>query len=182
MLKTAKASRLIDVPRSTLFSLLTDYDSYQVWAHDITHSRTLAREGDVSIVEVVAPRFGGGTFVFELVHTPPVSVTFSQVGRYGGGVSGRWDLEESVGGRESLLEGRMSARAAFYDLSCSRRMREALTSVLGSLAEHASRLETAPVEESRRRILAVVRKGPSLEVWLDEERFHLVKSSGDGER
>ncbi len=173
MLKTETASAQFDIPAPALYAMLTDYDSYSEWIREITHSRTLAKEGDVVIAEFEAPRYSSGKLVMEFIHSPPVSVLYSQVDRYRErGLSGRWDLAEGEGEKGVVLRGRMNAKTSFYNLSSRKKVREALAGIVAAIPERANRL--AP-HESRRRILSVVKQGQNLRVWLQGETFELNK-------
>jgi ribosome-associated toxin RatA of RatAB toxin-antitoxin module len=162
----------LDAPQEAVFALLADYGSYREWVPDITHSRVLVQEGEITIAEFEAPRYGAGKFAFELVHTPPVSVIYSQIGRYGGhGISGGWDLEEVEGGNKVVLRGRVHARTFFYDLTCRKTMRRALAHIVANVKKRA---ETGKV---RKKILAVTERPQSLRVWLRGEEFELPRKS-----
>lgn len=79
----------------------------------MTHARWLEKE-TWSSPSSKLPRYGAGKLVMEFIHTPPVSVMYSQIGRYRErGLSGRWDLLEAEGGGGVILKGRMSSKTAF---------------------------------------------------------------------
>ncbi len=181
MLKKQAFDLCLDASQKSVFSLLTDYDSYHEWVPDITHSRILAQEGEIVIAEFEAPRHGAGRFVFELVHSPPISVIYSQVGRYGGhGISGEWNLEEIEGGKRVVLRGRIHVKTDFYDLTCRKKMREVLTHMVDSVEKRiASAVRIGPSASSdgtRKRILTITERPQSLLVWLRGERLELPRN------
>ncbi len=180
MIKTETGSTRIDIPAPALYALLTDYDSYSEWNPEITYSRTLAKEGDVVIAEFKAPRYSTGKLVMEFVHSPPEWVMFSQTGRYHErGLSGRWDLTEAEGGRAVILQGRMNVKTDFYDFTSRKKTRNALAGLLAAIAERARR--PGP-DESRRKILTVVKRGQDLRVWLQGETFELTRRTRGEEK
>ncbi len=182
MLKKQAFELCLDASQKSVFSLLTDYDSYREWIPEITHSRILVQEGEIVIAEFEAPRYASGRFVFELVHSPPLSVIYSQVGRYGGhGISGGWDLEEVDGGKKVVLRGRINVRTFFYDLTCRKTMRQAEDHIVASVKKRAEAAVPIgrPVDSdgTRNRILSVTQRPQSLLVWLRGEEFELPRKS-----
>ena len=180
MLKKQAFDLRLDASQQAVFSLLTDYDSYRKWVPDITHSRILVQEGEITIAEFEAPRYGVGKFVFELVQTPPVSVIYSQVGRYGGhGISGGWDLEEIEGGKKVVLRGRLNVKTSFYDLTCRKRMREGLAHLLTSVENRTGASvptdRTSDSDKSKKRVLTVTERPQSLLVWLRGVEFEVPR-------
>ncbi len=64
-----KASVILPCEASLPYEVLTDYDSYYEWMPVVTHSKLLAKEGDLAIAEFEIGRPAKATFALECIHT-----------------------------------------------------------------------------------------------------------------
>jgi hypothetical protein len=170
------ATTTLPLTRNDAYVMLTAYDQYQDWLPEVTHSRVLAREGDIAVVELVSPLLMEGSLVLEVVHTPPEAAIFSQADRYRRrGISGGWQLR-SDGNSQSpgsvVLSIEVEIPANFVNPGPRQRARAAINAALATL--HARSASLAPgISDERRKILEVVRQADGLQVWLRGETFTL---------
>jgi hypothetical protein len=182
MLRTVEASTYIKVPRRLAFAVLAGYGSYRDWMPDVLESRLLAAEGDIAIVELVAPEFKRGKFILEFVDSSDDWLIYRQIDRYRRtGLGGRWDLEERDGGSGVVVRGSMSLRTSIFRFGSGRRLRQVLDGTLEALASRALRLAAhGAVGEGlgRRKVFELVRTADSLEIEYDGRIYDLVRQVG----
>ncbi len=165
-----------------LHAVLTDYGHYRDWLPGVTQSRVLVHEGDISVVELEAPRFAARPVTFEFICTTPDRIIFRQVGQLGvRGLSGAFTLTTGTGGtRTAGLEVEARLRLPFYRLAPRRLLgrvleesRPALEARLGALAHPPA------TADNRRMILEVRRRRGTLEVWYQGAVFSCPLEDGD---
>ena len=182
MNRTEQTTVRLAAPRRLVFPHLTDYDRFGEWVPGVTRSRVLEREGDIVVAEFASPLGPGGKVVLELVHTPPEAVIFTQVERYRRrGLSGRLEFREEGEGRETALTIVASVGASPLDLSSRGRLRSALAAAAAAAVARTADLAAAgptPGGE-RKKILEVVRRGGTLDVWFRGERFTFPEAGGE---
>ncbi len=176
MRRTDQASVELEVTPAAAYAMLTDYDRYQDWVPGVTHSQTLAREGDIVIVELAIDE-PGRKLVLELVHTPPRAVSFSQVDEASSrGCTGSWELADGDGSL-AVLKAQITVQSPFFALARRWKMAAALDRVLAALQARAAQtavLDPRGSGEQRRKILEVVKRNGELEVWFKGETFVLA--------
>jgi hypothetical protein len=177
------ATTTLPLTRNDAYVMLTAYDQYQDWLPEVTHSRVLAREGDIAVVELVSPLLVEGNLVLEVVHTPPDAAIFSQADRYRQrGISGGWQLrsDDSDQSPDSVvLSIEVEIPASIVNPAPRQRARAALNAALATL--HARSASLAPgANEERRKILEVVRQAGGLQVWLQGETYSLSSGTEPG--
>ena len=174
----------IKAPRALVYGVLTRYESHRRWVPDITESRVLACEGDISVVEFRAPPFGDEKLVLEFIESTNRELLFRQVDRYRkGGLSGRYLLQDDHDGDGVVVRGSMSSGGGVLALRSRRRAREFLERTLSALRVRALKLEAAGATGGGEKIkvLEIRKRGELLEVDLHGERYTLnAARSGDG--
>lgn len=176
------ASVQIDAPREAVFAALTDYNSYERWMPEVQQSRILAQEGDIVVAEFVWPIYMEHKFALEFIHTAPESVVYVQTDQYGErGVSGRWDLAAAPNGSRTVLTGEMKIKDFFVlDWRRRRQLGAVLRRSLDAIARQAlvprTELSAGPVAKTK--VLEVIRRPDSLQVWLFGEVYRLDKGRG----
>ncbi len=182
MLRTVEASTYIKVPRRLAFAVLAGYRSYRDWMPDVLESRLLAAEGDIAIVELVAPEYTKGKFILEFIDSPADWLVFRQVDRHRRtGLAGRWDLEERDGGSGVVIRGSLSLRNSFFKFFSGRRLQRALQGTLEALGSRALRLAAhgaAGEELGKRKVFGLIRTADSLEIEFDGRTYNLVRQAG----
>ena len=157
----------IKAPRALVYGVLTRYETHRLWVPDITESRVLASEGDISVVEFRSPPFGADKLVLEFIESPDREVLFRQVDRYRtGGLGGRYLLEDDHDGTGVVVRGSMSSGGGLL-----------------ALGERALRLAAAGATGGgeKTKVLEIRRTGELLEVDLHGKRYTLKSAdSGDG--
>ena len=177
------ATTTLPLTRNDAYAMLTAYDQFQDWLPEISHSRVLAREGDIAVIELVSPLLLEGSLVLEVVHTPPDAAIFSQADRYRQrGISGGWRLlgsDDSQSSESVLLEVELEVPASLVNPGPRRRARATLNAALAAL--HARSASQAPgAGDEGRKILEVVREAGGLRVWLLGETFSLTPGPEPG--
>jgi Polyketide cyclase / dehydrase and lipid transport len=184
MLRRVEASAYIKVPRRLAFAVLAAYESYRDWMPDVLESRVLAAEGDISVVELVAPEFSRGKFIVEFVVSPDDWLMYRQVDRYRqDGVSGRWDLDEADGGESVVVRGSVCLRNSLFGFGSRARMQQVMERTLDALASRSLRLAahgSAPADLRRRKIFELVKTADTLAIDFNGATYQLVRQ-GDGE-
>ena len=183
MLRRAEAACSTELTQDLAFAVLADYERYPEWVPGLTAARILAREGDVVVLEVRAPRFRGRKVVLELIHSPPAEILFHEVGRQGEpGIAGRCELSADDGGTRVRLE--LRAKTPLLRLGSRRRLRGVAAGALEALAERSADLKAGrmPPPGGKRKILEIREHDGHLEIRLRQERYRLVRVSGEGKR
>jgi hypothetical protein len=180
MLRKVEASTYIRAPRKLVFAVLTAYDGYRDWNPDITDSRVFASEGEVSIVELIAPALGKGKLILEFVESPASWLIYNQVDRLReDGLSGRWDLTAADTG--VVVKGTMSSKDSILRFGVRRRLRAVLERTLSALSGRCLLLAAAGITGEvgeRKKILEINRREGSVELRLEDESFVLSLASG----
>ena len=151
-----------------LHAVLTDYGHYRDWLPGVTQSRVLVHEGDISVVELEAPRFAARPVTFEFICTTPDRIIFRQVGQLGvRGLSGAFTLATGTGGAGTAsLEVEARLRMPVYRLAPRRLLRRMLEESRPALEARLNALAHPPsAADNRRMILEVRRRAGALEVW-----------------
>lgn len=178
------ASVEIDAPREAVFAALTDYNSYARWMPEVTQSRILAQEGDIVEVEFVWPIYMPDRFSLCFIHTPPESVVYDQTDQFRQrGLSGRWDLTAAPKEAGTVLTGELKIKDGFFlDWRKRRRLRSVLRHSLAAISQQAlvSRQELTTRDIPKTKVLEVVRRPDSLQVWLFGEKYRLDLDKGRG--
>ncbi len=181
MLRRAEAVGSTTAPRDLAFAVLADHGRYSEWLPGLAKADVLAREGDVVVLEIQAPRLAAGPIVLELIHSPPAEIRFHQVGHYGKPrVAGRCELHETGGGTRLCLE--IGFRSALLRLADRRRLREGATRAVTALARRCDDVEAGqlPPPGGRRKVLEILERDGGLEIRLHAERFRLVRADDTG--
>jgi hypothetical protein len=176
---TASSSSYIRAPQRVVYSVLTGYRQYEMWVPDVMRSRLLAREGELAIAEFIAPPYGAGKLVLELVESPRDSVVFTQVDRYReDGVFGRLELAVAEDGAGTMVTATLGARVGFYRLGCRRRLRRVLERTMEALAGRALKLLTSglsDVEDQRAKLLELEIDGGEVTLRVGGDTYGLVR-------
>jgi ribosome-associated toxin RatA of RatAB toxin-antitoxin module len=77
---SSRASATLPCEASLIFELLTDYDGYSEWMPLVTHSKLLAREGDLALAEIGISQPHPDKLVFECIHDKNRSVLGRAIG------------------------------------------------------------------------------------------------------
>jgi len=182
MLRNVEATRRLDASRDLLFAVLTDYDRYREWLPGIEQSRVLAREGDIVVAEFKATHYGPERVALEFIHSPPVSIRYSQVEHYGKpDIAGRWELNDPAEGSGVAVKAAIRLNTPLFTFRSRRLMRASLGEALAALAKRSTELAAGEVAEApteRRKILEVLRRPEGLEIWYLGESYMLTKARG----
>ena len=174
----ASASSWIKAPQATVYSILSEYRWYETWLPDVTRSRLLAREGGVSIVELIAPAWGAEKILLEMVESPE-SIAFTQIDRYREeGLNGNWRIAPTERGEGVVVHIRLALRYRPFSLRCRRRLRTVLDRTLAALGDRALRslANGGPdMSADRRLIVEIAQSSDGLVVSLGEDVYDLVK-------
>lgn len=180
--RSVDAAVRLRADRDEVFALLTDYPRLAEWLPAVASGRVLASEGDVVVAEVTAPALGAPTLVLELVHSPPNLVHFTRVDQYRGeGTSGTWKLTDDDNGLELRVQ--LRPGPSFAGARGRRRLRAGLERALEAIRHgiEKSPLQPEPevVEEGRRKILEVTRRGDTVVVWHRGRVFELPRRTDE---
>lgn len=176
MLRNEEATRNLDASRDLLFAILADYDRYREWLPGIEQSRVLASEGDIVVAEFKAPDYSQELVALEFIHSPPASITFSQVEHYGKpDIAGRWELSEPDVETGVIVKVAIRLNTPVVKLRSRRLMRTSLGETLAALAKRSAELAAGEIAEAptRRKILEVLRRPQGLEIWYRGESYLL---------
>jgi ribosome-associated toxin RatA of RatAB toxin-antitoxin module len=186
MVTRQSASIQVDAAPETVFSTLSDYNSYETWMPGVSYSYILAQEGDIIVAEFVWPIYVTTKFNLEFIHTPSALIVYVQTDQYGmRGLSGRWDIKPASDGRSSILSGEMCIKTRLLEsFGLRRKLRSTLESCLAAVAERARARPQGAVSsrhrESRTKILEVMKNSDELRVWLFGEVYKLQPGGGQG--
>lgn len=172
----------LEAPRERAFAVLADEPRYPEWLPGVEEAHVLARDGDVAVVEIRAPRFRAEKVVLELIYSPPAEIRFRQVGGYGRpAIAGRCELRDGDGGTRIQVDLRVATPLVAF--GSRRRLRQAVATSLAALAERIADVETGrvAVPGGKRKILEIVERDGGLEIRLSDERYRLVKVEEVGE-
>lgn len=179
MIRRARASITLDARAVEVYGLLTEYERYSDWLPGVVDSRTLAREGDITVVEIsLADR----SLTLEAIASPPHGVEFSTVDEpRRRALAGGWQLTPDASGKSVTLEARLRQHTRLLDLRARRRMRHTLEAALMAARQQVARVirQVPPTGVMRRKILEVVRHGDGFRVWIEGARYEL-SGSGKG--
>ncbi len=170
----------LEVPRERAFAVLADDPRYPEWIPGLEEAHILAREGDVAVLEIRAPRFRAEKIVLELIHSPPEEIRFREVLGYGKPkIAGRCELRDDDGGTRLEVDLRVATRLAA--LGSGRRLRDAVAEAMAALAERTTDVEAGRVAApgEKRKVLEIFERDGTLEIRLRGESYRLVKVDGD---
>jgi hypothetical protein len=178
---TATKSAYIRAPQRILYSVLTSYRHLEAWVPDIVRSRLLAREGEIAVIELIAPPYGAEKLVLEMVETPRTSVVFTQVDRLRrDGLFGRFDLTAADDGAGTMLSAALGMKIGLHRVACRRQLLEVLDRTLGALTDRALRLLTSGLSDvpgQRAKILEIDIAGPEVTLRVGGTTYELVRRS-----
>ncbi len=181
MLRTVDVSARLEGSRDELFAIVADYGRYSAWMPGVEVSSVLAREGDVAVAEIRAPRWSDRTFNLELIHSPPDAIAFRQIDSLDRPeISGRWQIGETdpgVGASTVQVGLRLAIETPLFRWGARRRLRSALRAGLDALgARHRHLAAARPVAGAgRQKVLEVVREADGLKVWYLGESFRILR-------
>jgi ribosome-associated toxin RatA of RatAB toxin-antitoxin module len=175
VIRRARASIRLDARIAVVYGLLADYEQYAEWVPEVSSSRVLDREGDITVAEFSV---GSRTLTLEIIASPPYSVEYSTVDELKRrAVSGSWRLseDEAMGGVN--LETRLSVNTGLLDLGSRRRIREGLELALSAVSQQIARIvrHSPPTGFVRRKIMEVVRHSDGLRIWFEGDRYEFRK-------
>jgi hypothetical protein len=176
-----RASIPLDATPQEIYGLLTEYDKFSDWVPGIVGCRVLAREGDISVVEVETV---DRSLTLELVASPPQGVQFTTVDEpKRRTVSGGWISSRESSGEKIVLEARLRMNTRLFDFGARRRMRNALENALAAMRQQVARVirKVPPTGVLRRKVLEVARHGDGLRVWIEGQSYELRDTSGGSE-
>lgn len=175
----------LSCPPAAAYAVLSDTLRFPEWCPHIEGARVLVREGDVSVVEFSTPLSPGGRMTVELVHDPPVSVSFRQADSYrGGGFAGTVRLAPGRDGSSSTVTLSVSAAISPFQVARRRAVQEALSQALDSLCRRVAAVrDGAGAGDGRTLLLEVVRRDGVLELsYRGRRQAYRPEPSGGGER
>lgn len=115
-------SRHLAAPIEKVFSALSDYANYPLWAPDVVSATVLAREGDIVVAEFESPFLMEKKYVLEFLQVPPTTIIYKQVDQFGErGLQGKWDLRTPRDAAGTLVTGSMTVRAEMTKVLINRR-------------------------------------------------------------
>ena len=181
MQRAVEVSAHLTGTREELYSILADISHYARWVPGLELSRILAREGDITIVELRGSRFGDHTFNFELIRSLPKAIVFRQIDSLDGpDISGKWSVGETEpgpGSARTLVRLQAQVDTPLLELGSRRRIRSALRAGLDALEIRRRHLGSArpAARAGRQKVLEVVREADGLRVWYLGESFRMPK-------
>jgi len=170
------------MPRDLVFAVLADFARYPEWLPAFSSTRTLAREGDVTLLEVRAPTLRRESAVFEVIVSPEEEIRFTQIGQPGKPeVAGRWHLwtEETP---DLWIGLELRADIPLFQLGSWRRLHKAGAAALEAVEKRldAERAGKLPPPGSSRKIVEIVEGREGFELHLPGERYRLVEIPSEG--
>jgi len=161
--------------------LMSDVRALPAWLPGLTSAETLAREGDISVIELSGPALPGGRLVLECVRASAEKIIFAEVDRWRGrGFSG--SLSVRRGRTDSACALRVTVQRDGLPLNIASRMRlrRTLDELGSALARRAERTEVPELEFSsaRRKILEIVRREGRFYVLVDGASIELPSGNG----
>jgi hypothetical protein len=178
---TVNRSAYIRAPQRIVYSVLTSYRHLEAWVPDVVQSRLLASEGEIAIVELIAPPYGAEKLVLEMIESPRTAVVFTQVDRLRrDGLFGRFDLTRADDGAGTMLEATLGMKLGLHRVACRRRLRAVLDHTLAALTDRAIRLLTSGLSEvpgQRAKILEVDIAGSEVTLRVGGTTYELVRRS-----
>jgi hypothetical protein len=176
MIRRASISVRLNATLEAAWSLLSSFEQAHTWVPDVTSSRVLTVEGDISVIELIHPR---RAFVLEVVASPPTGVRFQEVDERGRkGVSGSFQLRKDPE-NGVVLDAEIRAPAPLLALGFGARLRSDLERAATTVENRLLRPPTAQLQ-TYRRALSVVRRGDVIEARIGDDVIELLRL-GDGE-
>jgi hypothetical protein len=181
---TAKSSAFIRAPQRVIYSALTGYRLYETWVPDITRSRLLAREGELAIMQLIAPPYGREKLDLEIVQSPYDSLVFTQVDRFRqDGIFGRFELAPAGDGSGTMVVAALGTHAGLHRFRCRKTMRRILEHTLEALADRALKLMTSGLAETpdqRAKLLEIEIAGKEVTLRVGGDTYELVRKRREG--
>ncbi len=180
MARSSSSARL-NAAKETVFSVLTEYNSYDQWIPEVIHSHALVQEGDITILELMCPAYNKNKFILECIQTPPASIVYTQIDQYRQrGLSGRWDIEDNADQEGVILKGSMRIQTEFYKNWLVRRhLQKAMDRILAAVTQRIALVsgdqKGASSSFAKKKLLEVVRKVGTIEVFFLDELYELKK-------
>jgi ribosome-associated toxin RatA of RatAB toxin-antitoxin module len=177
----ATSSARLNASKETVYSVITEYNSYDQWIPDIVHSHVLVQEGDITILELLYPSYHRNKFILECIQTPPTSMVYTQIDQYRQrGLSGRWDIEDNPDQEGVILKGSMRIQTEFYKNWLVRRhLQEGMDRMLAAVAQRTAVVsgdqKGASGSFAKKKVVEVVRKLGEIEVFFMDEMYELKK-------
>ncbi len=132
--------------REQLYRQLTSYQDFPSWLPPVDSVRLLAREAGVAIVEFALSAPATCRKVFEVVESPPDTITFHQVDEIGSAYSGRCSMTPAPGTQQTLLEFSLAVSTSPLRFGLRRHLRVVLTTFFDAI--RASSPEVPPAVQA----------------------------------
>lgn len=166
----------VNAPAERIVALTSDMGKLPAWVPGVTSAEVLAREGDISVVELNGPRFHGGRLVLECVRTSPEEVVFAEVDRWRGrGFSGSVSVRPGSAGGRCDLRVAVERDGTILNVVGKRRLQNTVDELVSEVARRAERLAANELEltSGRRKIMEIVRRDGRLYVHVEGSSVEL---------
>ena len=110
----ARQSLLIEATKDDIFEVLCDYGNYADWAADVADSTVLDREGDLVVAEFFSPELMSEKYTLEFIHSRPMSIIYTQIDYYRGGLRGSWHIEDVAESRDVIVTAEMKLKTSLW--------------------------------------------------------------------
>lgn len=171
----------LNASREVIFSILSDFNSYEQWMPDVMHSHVLVKEGDITVLELMCPAYKSDKFVVECIETSNASIVFTQIDQYRqGGLYSKWEIAQEAGQKVSQLTGQIQIRTEFYkELVAKKRVRGVMERTMAAIGQRVQQVATNQIgfgaTAGKTKLLEVVQKPTGIEVRFLNETFELKK-------
>ncbi len=176
---TSKKTSSLTLPcdPSLPYEILTDYDSYVEWLPHHSHSKLLAKEGDLAIAEFEIARRRKSRFAVECIHTRNKMVLTRTISGNVPVTQFEWKIEpDGTGCRVTLaIEGRINWRKfspAYRALTDPARCLRALESQISAFSP-----DLAITDEKGEKLLELTETEQGLVCWLRGKKYTLTLAS-----
>jgi ribosome-associated toxin RatA of RatAB toxin-antitoxin module len=174
---TRKSSVVLPCDPSLPYEILTDYDSYAEWLPSLSHSKLLAKEGDLAIAEFGVGRSGKDKYAVECIHTRNRMVLTRTISGVIPVAQYEWKIEPDVEGcRVTLvLSGKANWRLwlpVYRRLTNPGRCLEALKSQVAAFSPDISIRD-----EKGEKILELMETEQGLVCWLRGKKYAMTPVS-----
>lgn len=173
----------MNTPAEKIVTLASDTAKLPLWLPGVTSAEVLAREGDISVIELCGPRLRNGRLVLECVRKSGEEIIFAEVDRWRGrGFSGSLSVRSRAEGGGALRVV-VQRDGMMFNVVARRRLRQTVNDLLSELARRAERLAAPEVEitSGRRKILEIVRRDGRLYVCVDGSTVEIPAANGPAE-
>jgi len=171
-----------------LYRQLTSYQDLPSWLPSVDRVRLLAREAGVAIVEVFLRAPTTCRKVFEIVESPPDTITFHQVDEVGSAYSGRCSIAPATGTRQALMEVSLAVSTSPLRFGQRRHLRAVLATFIDAIRasgpEVSAEAEAAQprTDAQQEQLLLRLSELPKGELELDLEGVVWRYQAGRGWR